>query len=322
MFFPKLFAVTSLVLASAGSITADAVDPQYSQVSDTHGASSLFPYQWNAGRDQNEPAFHSQKLDRNTYVIRQSLKTTFEAPFLYLIFGQEIVLLIDTGVGGVDLRKVVDGHIDQWLVQNQRKSINLVVMHSHGHGDHVGGDAGFRNRPNTFVVGHSPEAIASFFKIENWPTQTASFELGGRSVDIIPTPGHHASHVMVFDAVTKVLFSGDVVYPGRLYFQCDLTDTYVKSMSRIAEFTRKNDVRWLLGGHVEMKAIAAEAFTPEDSARRGEHILELPVTIVKGIQMALAEMGDKPRVKAYGDFILFPHPADPRGKQPPNWCLG
>ncbi|PCI64015.1 MAG: MBL fold metallo-hydrolase [Kordiimonadales bacterium] len=321
MFSPKLLAVTSLILASFGLTSAGAVGQKQSQVSEKYGASTLFLQPWNAGRDANEPAFHSQKLDANTFVIRQSLKTSFEAPFLYLIFGQEKVLLIDTGAGGVDLRRVVDDHIEAWLAQNQREAIQLVVMHSHGHGDHVGGDASFKDRPDTVVVGHSPKDIAGFFGIENWPAQTASFDLGGRSVDIIPTPGHHPSHVMVFDAVTKALFSGDVIYPGRLYFQCGLSETYTKSMSRVAEFTRENDVRWLLGGHVEMKAVAGEAFASENGSRRGEHILELPVAIVSDIQMALTAMGDKPRVKSYGEFILFPHPADPRGKQPPNWCL-
>jgi hypothetical protein len=32
-------------------------------------------------------------------------------------------------------------------------------------------------------------------------------------------------------------------------------------------------------------------------------------------------MGERLRVEAHDDFILFPHPPDPRGKSPPDWCL-
>ena len=42
-------------------------------------------------------------MDANTFVLRQSMCTNYEGPFLYLLFGSEKVLLQDTGAGGVDV---------------------------------------------------------------------------------------------------------------------------------------------------------------------------------------------------------------------------
>jgi hydroxyacylglutathione hydrolase len=282
--------------------------------------SELFAQSWNSGLSNEEPAFQSQAIDQNTYAIRQSINSTFEAPFLYLIFGRDRALLIDTAVEDAPLRAEIDRLIDSWLATSGRKAISLVVMHSHGHSDHVGGDAGFANRADTVVVGHSVADVAGFFGIEAWPAQTAQFDLGERVVNILPTPGHHASHVMVYDHSTRILFSGDAIYPGRLYFQCVRAEEYRASIERVAAFAATHEVRWLLGAHIEMRSTPAQAFESEDRVRRDEHLLELRPTVLDEIQRALSRMGRQVRVDAQDDFILFPHPADPRGKSPPDWC--
>lgn len=47
--------------------------------------SSIFAQAWHSGIDPDGPAFHVQEIDANTFVLRQSLRTSFEAPFLYLL---------------------------------------------------------------------------------------------------------------------------------------------------------------------------------------------------------------------------------------------
>ena len=283
--------------------------------------SSLFANAWNSGINKQEPEFHVQNIDANTIVLRQSLRTTFEAPFLYLIFGEDRALLIDTGVDGVDLRGEIDRQIETWLQSNGRSSVALTVMHSHGHGDHIGGDSGFVGRPNTDIIGHTPEEIAAFFGLDNWPARYAQYDLGARVVSIMPTPGHHPSHVMVFDPATRILFSGDTVYPGKLYFQCGKLEELRQTIDTVSKFADTNNVQWLLGGHIEMTTSPGETFNPQDRSRRGEHLLELPVSILGDIQAALESIAERPIITEFNEFVLFPHPADPRGKQPPNWCL-
>jgi hydroxyacylglutathione hydrolase len=281
----------------------------------------LFVHPWNAGVSKQEPLFQSQAIDGDTIAIRQSIRSTFEAPFLYLLFGQDRALLIDTGAEGGNPRSEVDRLVADWLAAKGRKSIPLIVMHSHGHSDHTGGDPSFTDRADTTIVGHSPENVAAFFEIKNWPEASASFDLGGRMVDILPAPGHHPAHVAVFDRATRILFTGDAVYPGRLYFQCGKTAEYLASIDRLVDFAATRDVQWLLGGHIEMKTAQGQAFGQNDRARRDEHALELPPSILPKIRDAVAKMTDRPRVEPHDDFIVFPHPADPRGKQPPDWCL-
>lgn len=314
MIRPTLLISSALAIAGLTACSALRQDAPFPQ-------STLFAKPWNSGLSEKEPAFQAQPIDQNTFAIRQSLNATFEAPFVYLIFGNERALLIDTGVEGSTLETEIERLIGAWLSANGRDSIPLVVMHSHGHGDHVGGDAAFAQRANTVVVGHSAEDVADFFDIEDWPGDLAVFDLGGRIIDIIPAPGHHPSHVMVFDRMTGILFSGDNVYPGRLYFQCGRTGEFLASINRVAGFAATRDLQWILGGHIEMKAAPGESFQSGDRARRDEHLLELPPSVLSDIQHALSQMGELPVVKTYDDFILFPHPADPRGKQPPDWCL-
>jgi glyoxylase-like metal-dependent hydrolase (beta-lactamase superfamily II) len=290
------------------------------RVAVTH-ESGLFAEPWNGGSSAKEPAYQVQAIDEDTYAIRQSINATFEAPFLYLIFGREKALLIDTGVEGGPLRAQLDRLIGEWLAAKEQQAIPLVVMHSHGHSDHVGGDSALADRPDTVVVGHAPEDVAEFFGIAGWPAGSASYDLGGRIVDIVPTPGHHPSHVMVFDRSTRILFSGDAVYPGRLYFQCARAEEYLASVERAAAFASTRHVQWLLGAHIEMKSAPGESFAAEDRVRSDERRLELRPPVLDEVRRALLRMGSRVRVEAHDDFILFPHPADPRGKSPPDWCL-
>src|SRR3954468_13048058 len=191
---------------------------------------------WISGEDVMEPQMQVQRYDADTFVIRQSVRTNFEAPFLYLLFGKDRVLLLDTGAGGLKIRPTIDGVIADWLKAHHRASIPLVVAHSHGHGDHHMGDAEFKDRPDTVVVGLAPADVAAFFKIADWPHDIVKFDLGGRVLDIIPTPGHQPAHIVVFDEKPRLLLSGDTLYPGRLYVPANMFGDFKDSIDRIAAF--------------------------------------------------------------------------------------
>ena len=167
---------------------------------------------WIDGTTAQEPEMQVQAIDADTFVIRQSVRTNFEAPFLYLLFGKDRALLIDSGAGGLDIRPTVDRLIDEWRATHDNGPVHLVVAHSHSHGDHVAGDEELKARPDTEIVGHAPEEVARFFGIKDWPDQIGHFELGGRMVDIIATPGHEPSHIMIYDAATQLIFSGDMLF--------------------------------------------------------------------------------------------------------------
>ncbi len=99
-----------------------------------------FPAKWIDGTAcSTDPDLQSWEFTADTFILRQSLCTTFEGPFMYLFVGSTKALLVDTGTGGIDLR----GKVMSLLAG---KNVDLVVAHSHSHGDHVQGDPAFKNR--------------------------------------------------------------------------------------------------------------------------------------------------------------------------------
>jgi glyoxylase-like metal-dependent hydrolase (beta-lactamase superfamily II) len=269
---------------------------------------------WIDGTAAAEPQMQVQRYDADTFVIRQSVKTNFEAPFLYLLFGKDRILLLDTGAGGLKVRPTVDGVIDAWLTAHHHASIPLVVAHSHSHGDHRMGDAEFKDRPDTVVVGWTAPEVAAFFHIADWPRDIARFDLGGRVLDVIPTPGHHPSHIMIFDERTRLLLSGDTLYPGRLYVPVDQFPAYRDSIDRVVAFTKGRRVSHVLGAHIEMTAMPGKDFAQAAPVHPNEHALDLPYKDLLELQAAVHAMGDTVTNDMHDDFIVFPLPPRPAPK--------
>lgn len=267
----------------------------------------LFAEKWIDGTNADEPAAQVQALDADTFVIRQSVKTNFEAPFLYLIFGRDKVLLVDTGAEGGRIRPVVDKLIGDWLAVNQRAEIPLVVAHSHSHGDHVAGDDAFRDRPNTILVGLKPADVATFFGIEKWPDEIAPFDLGGRILSIIPTPGHQKAAIMVYDPRLQILLSGDTLYPGRLYVPVNFLADNRASIDRLATFATGHPIRAVLGAHIEMTRTPGRDYPHEAATHPDEHRLELPARSIGELRAGLKAKLDVPeRPQVHDHFILYP----------------
>lgn len=263
---------------------------------------------WIDGTTATEPQTQTQRLDADTYVIRQSVRTNFEAPFLYLLFGKDRALLLDTGAGGLKIRPAVDAAISQWLAEHHRATIPLVVAHSHGHGDHRMGDAEFRDRTDTTVVGLAAPEVAAYFKIADWPNEIVRFDLGGRVLDIIPTPGHQPAHIMVFDRRTQLLLSGDTLYPGRLYVPANMFADYRDSIDRVVAFTRRNHPRHILGAHIEMSRSAGHDYANAAATHPDEHALELSWSDLLELQVAVHAVGDTATRSVHNNFIVFPLP--------------
>lgn len=250
-------------------------------------------------------------IDADTAVIRQSVRTNFEAPFLYLIFGQDRALLIDSGAGNVRIRPVVDRLLAQWQRRHDGRRLHLVVAHSHGHGDHHAGDSEFADRPETTVVGLKPQDVAAAFGVSEWPTKIAQFDLGGRLLDIIPTPGHEPAHIMVYDARTQLLFSGDMLYPGRLYIPAGQFATFRASTERLADFARTHPIRALLGAHIEMTSTPGQDYPMQAATHPAERALPLSPAVIEELRQALANAPSPPAIDRHADFIVYPRPPRP-----------
>lgn len=277
------------------------------------GTPVLFPEKWIDGTASAEPLFQVQALNADTFVIRQSVKTNFEAPFLYLLFGTDRALLIDSGAGGLKIRPAVDRLIAGWRADHGNRPVHLVVAHSHGHGDHHAGDSEFRDRPDTDVVGLDPADVAAFFHVADWPNGLGHYDLGGRVLDVIPTPGHQPAHIMVYDKRTRLLLSGDMLYPGRLYVPVDRFDAYRASANRLAAFAATHPIRALLGAHIEMTTTPGQDYPMESPAHPAEHGLALPPEAIGELQKAANGAASPPGIDRHADFIVYPVPPRPGG---------
>lgn len=295
------FGLGAVLLALGCMAAAPAVDAKSAPLP------RLFAEKWIDGTLSPEPVTQVQALDADTFVIRQSIKTNFEAPFLYLIFGRDKVLLVDTGAEGGVIRPTIDGIIQNWLKAHGRSDIPLIVAHSHSHGDHVAGDGAFRERPNTTVIGLMAEDVATFFGITNWPVEIVRFDLGARPLSIIPTPGHQKAAIMVYDPRLKILLSGDTLYPGRLYVPVNFLADDRASVDRLAAFAARHPIRAALGAHIEMTQTPRRDYAHEAPEHPNEHPLELPAQSIGELRAGLKaplDIPDQPQVR--DRFIIYP----------------
>jgi glyoxylase-like metal-dependent hydrolase (beta-lactamase superfamily II) len=266
---------------------------------------------WIDGTLAVEPETQVQAIDADTFVIRQSVKTNFEAPFLYLLFGQTRALLLDTGSGGLKIRPQVEHLIATWRAAHSNRPLKLTVAHSHSHGDHHAGDDEFTGRADTDVIGLKPADTAAYFHVAKWPVTRGRIDLGGRVLDVLPTPGHEPSHIMVYDARTRLLFSGDMLYAGRLYVPLDKFAAFQASANRLAAFARTHPIRAALGAHIEMTTTPKQDYAHEAPAHPAEHGLALPVSAIYELQAAANAVPSPPVVDRHAEFILNPVPPRP-----------
>ncbi|MFJ2649775.1 MBL fold metallo-hydrolase [Streptomyces sp. NPDC087420] len=258
------------------------------------------------GRPDEPLHVHVHTYNEHTLVLRQNKSVHFEAPFLFLLFGNERALLLDTGATAdpalFPLRATVDREIAEWLARHPREEYGLLVAHTHGHGDHIAADGQFEGRPHTTVVGPELAAVTEAFGLDAWPEGLGTVDLGGRIIDVVPGPGHQDAAVVFHDRYTGLLLTGDSLYPGRLYVND--ADAYGRTVDRLLGFCGARDVTHVLGCHIEMTT------TPDVEYPRGtvhqpdEAPLALTTAHLRTLRRALDETGGRPGSYPYGDFVL------------------
>jgi hydroxyacylglutathione hydrolase len=261
------------------------------------------------------PDWQIHEYNPSFYILRESGCTNYEKPFLYLIFGRDKALLVDTGAGAaVDTAPVVQKLIAQWQKRTQHAAtIALVVAHSHGHGDHVSGDKGFTGMANVTMVPATPEALQKAFGIENWPEQAGAIDLGDRVIDVLPIPGHQPAHVAYYDRKTAILLTGDHLYPGRLYVS-DFA-AYVASTRRLVQFTETRPVAHILGCHIEQSSTPFVDYPTGTVYQPHEHVLELGRGQLLELMAGLESMKDQPKKLLLRDITISPQAPRGQGKK-------
>lgn len=295
-----------LSLIFAAFVVASAQAPPSSQFD-----AGTLPAKWlPAGPNCLEvPDWQVHQYNPTFYILRESGCTNYEKPFLYLIFGKDRALLVDTGAGPVDTAAFTQKLIAKWLKVNQRPAIPLTVVHSHGHGDHVEGDKGFAGISDVALI---PAAVDAEQKAFNLVDQHGSIDLGDRVIDVIAIPGHQIAHMAYYDRKTGILLTGDHLYPGRLY----ITDfpAYVASTQRLVQFTETHTVTHILGCHIEQSATPFVDYPTGTVYQPNEHSLELGRAHLLELMAALESLHGKPAKVFLRDLTIYPREPRPPAK--------
>ncbi|WP_328319605.1 MBL fold metallo-hydrolase [Streptomyces sp. NBC_00388] len=261
---------------------------------------------WHHGSPSPEgdpgPRIQVHACTEHTLILRQNKSVHFEAPFLFLLFGNDRALLLDTGASEdaahFPLRATVDALTDQWLLRHPRERYGLLVAHTHGHGDHVAGDAQFAGRPLTTVVGRDQEAVAGYFGLTDWPHRQGELDLGGRVVDLIPGPGHQSAAVVFHDRHTGLLLTGDSLYPGRIHVSDEAA--FTATVERLLAFCADRPVTHVLGCHIEMTTTPHVDYPRGTAYQPDEPPLQLTAGHLQRLRQALADGTDDPQ----GEFLV------------------
>ena len=224
----------------------------------------------------------------------------------YVVIGSEKALLIDTGFGYGSLKKIVDGITD----------LPIVLINTHGHPDHVGGNAEFGSALlhsadfDLFAVRAAYETRMS--EAIHWPIEgeidlqptpegpTAiedgdEIDLGGRKVQIILTPGHTKGSICIFDEQTGSLFAGDNIHPMAVAMTEPCAATVSELMNAMEE-VKKLPVKKIYSGHSQealdpvlidrvcmccQKALAGETGELEHSPRGDGYTITVDGTSIR-----------------------------------------
>ena len=239
----------------------------------------------------------------STVVLRQDIALNYEAPFLFLLLGADRALLLDTGATADPARFGLRDAVDELIGTDTE----LIVSHSHAHGDHVAADGQFVDRPHTTTVGHAPEQVAAFFGVDAWPTGSGAVDLGGRVLTVLPIPGHHPASIAIHDPATSLLLTGDTVYPGRLYVR-DFP-AFLASLDRLCDFADTHPVEQILGAHIEMSTTPFRDFPLGSVRHPAEQTLAMTVAQLHEIRDAARSVADSPGAHRFADFAIWNGPS-------------
>lgn len=262
---------------------------------------------WNHGSEDcasnHDPAIEVFEAATGTYILRQNKCVNFEAPFIYALFGKHTVFIQDTGATADPGRFPLYDTVQSLIAKRNGQALKILVTHSHGHGDHTAADPQFRGQPGVTLVEANAKAVREYFGFPDWPAGLAQIDLGGRTLKVIPAPGHQDAGVAVYDSQTGWLLTGDNLYPGRLYVKN--WNEYRSSIQRLADFSKANPVSAALGTHIEMSG-AGELYPPGSSFQPGEASLALTVKDLSELNERLQTAGEEPQEIVLAKAVVVP----------------
>jgi glyoxylase-like metal-dependent hydrolase (beta-lactamase superfamily II) len=219
--------------------------------------------------EQSQPWFEVYEVAPSVFAIYEPGQ--FEEVISYLIVGSQRALLFDTGLGIGDMRRLA----------SELTPLETIVLNSHTHYDHVGGNHQFEEIygtssefSRTNANGRPHEAVREFvgegwiwkplpdgfvaadyasapFTITNVVSDGETIDIGDRTLEVVMTPGHAPDAICLLDRENRLLFVGDTFYPASLYAHLHGSDfeSYEETAVRLAGL--EANVDFILPAHNE-----------------------------------------------------------------------
>ncbi|MDD3763576.1 MAG: MBL fold metallo-hydrolase [Nevskiales bacterium] len=283
----RAIAIASAICASPAAFSADT------------GNAALASHRWIHGAEDcsadQDPAIETYRFDADTYVLRQNKCVNYEAPFVFVLFGADTVLVLDTGATRkaerFPLYATVQGLVEERRSGQATSPTQVLVLHTHSHGDHKAADAQFRGKPDVTLIKPNASGLKRFLSSLN--ASGGLLDLGGRQLQILRTPGHQAESIVLYDSRTKWLLTGDTIYPG-IISVLDWDD-YQSSVEALVEFASTHEVSAVIGSHIEMSDTPGVPYERGTTYQPREASLVLPAEVLKQVSAGLAETHGKRR---------------------------
>jgi len=143
-----------------------------------------------------------KKLGDTLWAVDQEFVRSF------LIVGEDKALLFDTGGEPCDLMGIIRSVTDK----------EIVLVQSHGDGDHTANSFLFPviyAHPAEYevILRGRPELEGRLCPV----TEGDTFDLGGRSLEVVEAPGHTPGSICLLDRENRLLFSGDTISLGPVF---------------------------------------------------------------------------------------------------------
>lgn len=266
-------------------------------------------YGSNVAAKNRDPRVQVVQYNEDSFVLRQNVCVHWEAPFTYLLFGNKGALLIDSGATAdanhYPLRATVDAIVARWGQARGRSKVPLTVALTSG--EDIAQNQGlvqFAGRPDTTIVPKPLEVMKRFYGLGgSWPNGTGKIDLGDRVIEVIPTPGTHKDGVSFYDPYCDFLFTGDLLFPGKINIGND-TD-FLASLERLKAFAASRPVKWILGGHIEMMFVPGKYYPRFANYKPYERVLEMTPDLIDEAIAYAREVKGKDMMLIRPDFVLM-----------------
>ena len=240
------------------------------------------------------------RYNEHTYILRQNPAIHWEAPFMYLLMGNERAVLLDTGATEEEeffpLRETVDKVLRRWSSAQNVEMPELLVLPLGSDQSQTAALAQFANKPYTTVIAPGSGERASLVTQQQ-------LDLGGRVLSVIPTPGLDASSITLYDPWGDLLLTGNAFYPGRLVIR-DF-QAYRNSLSSLVQFMYEESVSYVFGGRIEMTNRPGLDHRLRSNYRPGEHSLQLEPQLLETALQAVNLINGETDIRILDDFILM-----------------